>query len=158
MGGPILPVSVGTVAVETGAAVGRAGLHRVGAAGVSRVAEERGLDEAVPQAAGERVEQVGEADAEVHIVDDAVPERLDSRVHQVDAQLDVGPRRPECERLEQEHGAADDAEIRPDRGVLEVVARQEPFDHGPQQVAAAVDHLPDVFLVGCAETAQLPEG
>ncbi len=52
----------------------------------------------------ERFEQVGEADAQVDIIDDTVPERVDRAVHQGDGHLHVGLWRSERKGLEEEHG------------------------------------------------------
>src|SRR5262245_1538680 len=93
----------------------------------------------------------------MNVVHHAVAERLDGAIHEVDAPLDVRPRRAERERLEEEHGSADDAEVRPYRRVLEIVAGQKPLDDGAQEVTAAIHHLLDVLLVRGTKTSELAE-
>lgn len=66
------------------------------------------------------------------IVHDAVPQRINRAVHQGDAHLHVGLGGAEREGLEQEHGAADDAEVGAHGSVLEEIPRQQTLDDGSE--------------------------
>ena len=103
--------------------------------------------EARADAVGEGLDEVGEAVADVHVVDDALAERGDGVAEEVEGDGDVFFGGAEGEGFEQDDGDADDAEEGSDGRVAEVAAGVESFDYDLEDVAGRVDDFVDVVSV-----------
>lgn len=115
-------------------------------------------DEARADAVGEGFDEVGEAVAHVHVVDDGRPQRLHRAGEQVQTHSDVLLGGAQRERLQQNDGHADDAEESAHGRVAQIVARVEPLDDDFEHVARCVDDLVDVVPVVAVPLCQRGEG
>lgn len=114
--------------------------------------------EAGADAVGEGLDEVGEAVADVDVVDDALAEGGDGVAKEVEGDGNVFFGGAEGEGFKQDDGDADDAEEGSDGGVAEVAAGVESFDYNFEDVARRVDDLIDVVSVIGVPLHQSAEG
>ena len=107
----------------------------------------RHTDESTPDAPRKYLEEFGESDSEVNVVDYACAQRVDGMVHQRQRDRHILLLRSESKGLEEEHCAGNDTEVGADGTVLEVVSRQEAFHYGAEKIPRRVNDFGNVRLV-----------